>query len=364
MRFFLSAFRHVKACISGSASDSQPSQTPSAPPDSTPSQTPPVLSDSAPSQTADQRQYEHDFVMLTCSLERDMYRCLNAYQSFERFFEDSEIIPYYICVPERDLQKFEACFSESLDNRELQRLPIFLTERALMERAGEPVENALSLPGYYLQDALRLSFGKTGIARHYFMNDSDGYFIRKFDKSHLYQDSKLRFNFHEVWHAPKTDQEMQDLTDTFGTGHGNEEFINLNISYYDIQKMVKSLLQHHDEHYRNFTCTPCAFDSNVINDLQECLKQTGVGNFTNAIRMVPFAFQYYGEFLSKTNQLIPGPFLFFTVEPHIKELKVPRTYFDDPKKFGIQYQSVDYSGGNGGVPHDRVKPEITYIEVS
>jgi Family of unknown function (DUF6492) len=306
------------------------------------------------------QKYRHDFAMLTCSFSRDMKRCFNAYHSFEKFFVDK--VPYFICVPECGLKNFEIYFTQKLNESEIHVLPEFLTERELMEMAGEPVEPALALPGYYLQDALRLSFGLTGLAKHYFMNDSDGYFIKQFDKNKLYQagTGKLMYSFHETWHRPRTASEMAYFTKRNGLGHANKEFVELNISYFDIQKMIKQLIDNRNNKFSNYTCTPTAFDSNIIRELKKYLIKVGLNNFTNIIRMIPFAFQWYGEFLDKHQELIPMPFLFFTCEPHIKTWEVPRGYFDDPVKCGVQYQSVDYSCGIPGVAHDRVKPHIIY----
>ncbi len=304
--------------------------------------------------------YKHDFAMLTCSFSRDMKRCFNAYQSYEKFFVEK--VPYYLCVPEHDLEDFNKYFLEGANEHKIDALPTFISERQLIEMAGEPVESVLALPGYYLQDAIRLSFGLTGLSKHYFMNDSDGYFIKKFNLKYLYKNGKLMFSFHEVWHAGKTEKEMMDLTKTFGLGHGNKEFIDLGISYFDIQQMIKTLLNSHDKKFRNFTCTPSSFDSEVICELHKVIQKNGLKSFTNAIRMIPFAFQWYGEFLVKKDKLISMPFLFFTCEPHVETWKVQRDYFEDPSKFGIQYQSVDYSQGNGGIPHDRIKPNIFYVD--
>lgn len=307
------------------------------------------------SKTLVKGSYQHEFVMLTCSYKRDLERCFNAYQSFENFFVEE--VPYYICVPENDLEFFESRFNTGISDKKIEKFPIFMTESELMRLAGEPADYSVTMPGYYLQDALRLSFGLTGISRHYFMNDSDGYFIKKFSKDSLYKNGQLMFSFHEVYHNAKSSIERE----TSGFEHGNKEFMDLYLRYYDIERSIKCILKSDSDKFSNYTCTPTSFDSDIIKEMRGYIVKEGFGNFTNIIRMVPFAFQWYGEYLMKTNRLIPQPFLFFTVEPHIVELRVPPSHFDDPLKVGIQYQSVDYSGGSGGVPHDRVKPEIIFI---
>ena len=299
--------------------------------------------------------YQHEFAMLTCSLKRDIERCFNAYQSFEKFFVEK--VPYYICVPEEDLVLFQSRFHKGVSDGEIEKNPIFMTERELMELANEPADYSVKMPGYYLQDALRLSFGLTGIARHYFMNDSDGYFIKEFSKESLYKDGQLMYSFHEAHHHAKTAEQRQ----ISGFEHGNSEFLELKLRYFDIERAIKRILKSDSDQYSNYTCTPTPFDSDVIKELHNYIIKEGFGSFTNIIRMIPFAFQWYGEYLLKTGRLIPQPFLFFTVEPATTELKVPPSYFDDPLKVGIQYQSVDYSGGTGGIPHDRVKPKIIFI---
>lgn len=305
-------------------------------------------------------KYQHDFVMFTCSFRRDLERCFNAYESFEK--HTKEQMPYFICVPENDLMDFETLFKNKINTKQIKKIPVFITERWLMEVAGEPIDSALELPGYYRQDALRLAFGLTDIAKHYFMNDSDGYFTKEFDKNMLYRKNKLMFSFHETWHKPKTQNEMQAITDKFGHGHGNLEFINLGVSYFDIQKTVKVMLGNNTNKYRNYTCTPTCFDSSVVTQLKKQLEHVGVVSFSNAIRMIPFAFQWYGEFLDKIGLLIPMPFMFFTCESHVKVWKVKRDHFDDPMKIGIQYQSVDYSKKVGGEAHDRIRPVIEYYD--
>ena len=295
--------------------------------------------------------YIHVFAVLSKSYIRDIHRSYNAYQSFERFFVDKSV-PFFIVVPECDVKDFENLFEDGIKKNEISKLPIIMTERDVLERAKEPVEAALSMGGYYVQQIIKLCFGLTGLARHYFILDPDGFFTREFDLAYLYKDGILQYTFHECWHRCRTRNEIDALNEI---GHGDSNLAKFGIKFFDASKTIKQILGITADCYRMYVVSVAAFDSDIIRELKLRLINSGVNNFSYAIHIVPFEFQWYGEYLHASRGILPLPYLFHIVEPSVEVLHIEKDFNEQLGKYGVQYPSVDYVNNR---ENPRVKPII------
>jgi hypothetical protein len=297
--------------------------------------------------------YTHELAVLSKSYIRDIERSYNAYQSFERFFSNKSA-PFFIVVPECDVRDFEDLFASGIKKNEISKPPIIMTERQILERANEPVEAALSMGGYYVQQIIKLCFGLTGLARHYMILDPDGFFTRDFDPTYLYRDDVLQYTFHECWHRCRTRHEIDELDEV---GHGDSKLIGYGIRFFDASKIIKQALGITVDCFRNYVASPGAFDSSVIQELKLQLVKGGINNFSYAIHIAPFEFQWYGEYLHASRVVLAIPYLFHIVEPSVEVLHIEKDFNEQPGKYGVQYQSVDYEN-NRETP--RVKPVMVY----
>jgi len=91
--------------------------------------------------------YQHNFAILSKSYIRDLNRSYNCYESFEKYFLNNEHVPYFIIVPDCDLKSFKLLFTEKHQNRDIAKIPIFMSERQILEASSEPVEAALAMGG-------------------------------------------------------------------------------------------------------------------------------------------------------------------------------------------------------------------------
>jgi len=203
-----------------------------------------------------------------------------------------------------------------------------------------------------VQQIIKLCFGLTKIAKHYFIIDPDGYFTKNFDKNCLYYNGQLKFSFHECWHNARTAEKMIEMNEV---GHGDKNLIETGVSFFNGQQAIKLLLKNTDDSFRNYVASPNVFDSTVIHSMKLYLQKNGLQNFSNIIRIMPFEFQWYGEYLNTYFTLIPMPYMFLICEPSVAKWTVKKGYDQDPNKYGIQYQSVDYEKDN---VNDRVRPII------
>jgi hypothetical protein len=298
--------------------------------------------------------FTHEFAVLSKSYIRDIERSYNAYQSFERFFSN-KTTPFFIIVPECDVRDFENLFVSGIEKKEISRLPIIMTEREILERAKEPVEAALSMGGYYVQQIIKLCFGLTGLARHYLILDPDGFFTREFDPAYFYnKNGVLQYPFHECWHRCRSLNEIDALSEL---GHGDNALTRFGTRFFDASKTIKRILGITIDCFRNYVVSVSVFDSDVIHELKLSLIEGGINNFSYAIRIAPFEFQWYGEYLHASRGVLPLPYLFHIVDPSVEVLHITKDFDMQPGKFGVQYPSIDY-GNNKENP--RAKPKIVY----
>jgi hypothetical protein len=307
---------------------------------------------------SEQLSYEHDFAFVSKSFRRDLLRSLNSYISFEKYFLGSENTPYYIIVPDADLESFHAVFQTACRQGDINHIPLIVNEETILERTGQPYSACQAMEGYYLQQVIKLSFGLTGIARNYMLIDADCYFIHPFDRNHLLAPDRPACFIHEAWHGGFSRQELERNREM---GHGDARLAGFDYRFIDAAVLIKTVLGATSAIYRNYVVSANIIDSNIIRALNTHLKTRGIANFVYAIQVAPFEFQWYGEYLYMTQDVATRPYPFFSVDPSEIGVVLQRNQFSPFGKFGIQYQSVDYSSGTSE-EHSRIAPDIRFLD--
>ena len=76
-------------------------------------------------------EYKNEFAVLNKSFKRDVKRSANLYESFEKYYIGAENIPFYIVIPETDLDLFKSEFNSLKLENKIKGLPIFITEHKI-----------------------------------------------------------------------------------------------------------------------------------------------------------------------------------------------------------------------------------------
>lgn len=290
--------------------------------------------------------YKNDFAILNKSYIKDLKRSFYLYESYERFSEEKW--PFYMVVPKKDIDSFVTFFDKQKKNKLIKGLPVFLSEEEVLSMSGEPVEATLKMPGYYVQQVIKLCFGLTNLSKHYFIIDSDIFFTKPFNKSILYDNQVLKFSFHQNNHSCKNPDNI--------SGHGDHLLHSVGVSYYEAEKTIKLVLKNKDDCYRNYVSASTAFDSDILYRFKKYLVENGLVNFTNIIRIVPFEFQWYGEFLYTYGHFIAMSFVFDICESNVRICKLSK----DSKKIGVVYPSTDWRDRKNPKANKFDKPDLVY----
>jgi hypothetical protein len=108
------------------------------------------------------------------SFADDLARFKNLIDSIDRY--NTEKIPFFVSVPESDLELFKPLLSQS-------SYANLLTDEDLLTQSNALGESrAKSYSGSLLQQIIKVAFGMLGNASRYVVIDSDSFFIRPFGK--------------------------------------------------------------------------------------------------------------------------------------------------------------------------------------
>lgn len=265
------------------------------------------------------------------SFSKDLKRSYNLYTSYVKHVKNYENIPFVIVIPKSDLDLFANYFSN------FKVKPIFMTEEDVLTQCQEPLVSIID--GGWSQQVIKLCFGLTNFARYYFIIDSDIYFTKDVDIEDDILNKYKNIPFFIVSERCISDKEIEE--------DKKKDFYILNgqgtkISYFGVKSLVKSILGSSDSCYRGYVLGFQIFDSEVIYALRKHVKDRGVSNFTHLIRLVPFEFQWYGEYLSNIGQLEPANPIFSYYDPGVgKAFCRSEDASEDKNAYGIWFQSID-----------------------
>lgn len=291
--------------------------------------------------TKDNKNYQHNFVILNKSFSKDLERSVNLYISFEKHFKGFEDVPFIIIIPASDLSLFNKRFEQEKPN--LKKLPIIKTDEEILFKTGEP------LPlnnGWWTQQVIKLCFGLTDYSRYYFIIDSDIYFTKDYDwhKELIFKDNLAPF-FLTNSCLSKDEIESEKLK-----AYSTRDRIEW--SFYGVKSLVKSILGSSDDCYRGYVLGYQIFDSEIIKQLKDHIRERGVHSFTHLITLVPFEFQWYGEYLNMQKK-INSAYPIFSYYGLDNSYCRSESNVEDPRSFGIWFQSIDYENDKKRNPKAR-----------
>ena len=118
--------------------------------------------------------------MLFCkSYDQDMLRARRLAESIAHYNEDN--IPFYLCVPAKDVSDFQACFGE---------IPCtyIAMEEVLARTCAAHGNVPIGFEPHLMPMLLKMEFWRMGLCRYYVWLDSDSYFIRPFGLKDFFYD--------------------------------------------------------------------------------------------------------------------------------------------------------------------------------
>ncbi|WP_157064487.1 DUF6492 family protein [Rickettsia sp. MEAM1 (Bemisia tabaci)] len=280
-------------------------------------------------------KYQYDFAILNKSFTRDLNRSLHLYESFEKYFVDAENTPFYVVVGKDELDLFKNAFTDK-NKGAIQRMPNFMTENEVLEKCGEP---DVTIQGNWTQQVCKLCFGTLGIAKNYITIDSDTYFTKKFDKSVLFHGDVIK-----TWASKKgleqieADKKYKTYFPTMSCKLNQGIAIDTKLNWYDSLTFIKQFFGGNkiDENYA-FVTTHQFFSSDAINRMKKFIKNKGY-NFATLIFLIPFEFQWYGEYVLQHEPFFIGEGVFSLIDNESD--CIPEEGYD--VHYGVTYQAIIY----------------------
>jgi len=246
---------------------------------------------------------------------------------FERFWaslqkHNVENIPFFACVPEKDLDIFKEKISNSL-------LIQWITDEKVVEMSpGGNIEIYRDLSPSLSQQIIKSEAWRVLEIENYVCFDSDSVVIRDLGiKDFLSQDGAP----YTVMHQHKMFWELSLKR--------SEKYLN---NYLELSEKIKSFFDRSGPDF-NFGPTPCIWSKNVWKDLYEKTLKPSGRSFWDAIIEIPSEIMWYGEAIleHKSIPLIP-------IDPLMKAYLYPwqlKGSYKLPKKklakiyIGVVYQS-------------------------
>jgi len=252
---------------------------------------------------------------------------LGDINSFERFWaslqkHNVENIPFFACVPEKDLDIFKEKISNSL-------LIQWITDEKVVEMSpGGNIEIYRDLSPSLSQQIIKSEAWRVLEIENYVCFDSDSVVIRDLGiKDFLSQDGVP----YTVMHQHKMFWELSLKR--------SEKYLN---NYLELSEKIKSFFDRSGPDF-DFGPTPCIWSKNVWKDLYEKTLKPSGRSFWDAIIEIPSEIMWYGEAIleHKSIPLIP-------IDPLMKAYLYPwqlKGSYKLPKKklakiyIGVVYQS-------------------------
>ncbi len=215
------------------------------------------------------------------SYSTDLRRVVRLAQSVERF--NSELIPFYVSVPQADVQLFKEHLSafqvEILDDESIIACTAY---------ANSPVLK--KLPGHLLQQVVKSEYWRLGVSTAYVCLDSDAVFIRPFRHADFLLDKDCPYTV--------MDEAHEHLEACLLAGKKS-----IMTSYFKEAHSVQTALERQGRAYA-FGPFPLVWHRDVWQSLDAQYLQPRSMTFMDAIQRAPLESRWYGEALLKY-QAIP-----------------------------------------------------------
>ncbi len=280
---------------------------------------------------ASEHKYEHDLAIMNKSFKRDLERSVILYKSFEKYFLGAESVPFVIVIPAGDWDLFMNRFKNLKDRKEIENIPQFITEQEVFERCNEP---DISSNGGLAQQAVKLCFGSTRIAKNYIMMDSDNYFIKEFDPKILFKGGVSKtFS----WKLPESYIEKNKIAILSCCINPIMRNNGQSITHYDMHVFIKDFFGNKKKEFYGFVMSPFVFNSDALARMKKWIDKKGGYKIATLIRLMPFEMQWYGEYMLQHENFIPMNAIFTLIE------SPDHCYLEDGgDAYGFTFQAIIY----------------------
>lgn len=248
-------------------------------------------------------------IVLYCKSYRgDLDRVTVLAESIVKFNKDN--IPFYVSVPEQDVNVFKERLLES----------------AIIIPDQEIFSDNLHEQGWMTQQIVKSSFWKLDLCHNYLMIDSDSYFIKPFYIKDFIVDG--------TENTPYT--VMHEQKDLFSWSSNKKEVLGFDPmdGFKDCREAIMSLFDRKGRLY-DFGPSPCIWSSKVWKALEEKYLEPNKLTLATVLRNIRSEFTWYGESLL-ADKTIP----IFPVEPLFKVFHYKQQYIDSNNS---GYKESDYS---------------------
>lgn len=245
---------------------------------------------------------KYNLVLFCKSYRGDIQRIKILKQSIDKFNVDK--IPFVISCPESDIPLFEKTLRTNNEYYDF----IIVSDESVLKANNLSSSN---IQNWKNQQIIKLGFYKLGLCNHYTIFDSDCYFIDNFYITDFMYDKNTPYLFMTENLNPKT----------------NHLFI-------------KNYFKRHGRTY-DFVHMSQVFSYDVLCDMEKNFLNKNKLTFLDLINMYPYEFNWYGEYLLKTeiHNIIPAI-------PKLRRYDYQEDYVLDRHR-GIRIKDLIAMGYNG-----------------
>lgn len=228
-----------------------------------------------------------DLVLFCKTYNGDIERFKILKKSTDKFNFDK--IPFYVICPKKDKELFLSLKT----GKENYDYNIVTDEEVLSMSSNESHKQ-----NWYSQQVIKLSFYKLGLCKHYFILDSDCYFIRDFKiKDYIFDENTPYLPLTEPLKGAETNfmqlfRSIDNKNDEKLWNTGSKNYINR-------------------EGKRFCLNLPCVFSTDVLKDMEKKLLEKNNLTYQKLIEINPFEFEWYCDYIIKykpINYIVCTPF--------------------------------------------------------
>lgn len=245
--------------------------------------------------------YDQKFVVMNKSYSKDLEWSLALYRSWSKY--SVRKASFFVIVPRKDVANFTQRFADEMQCNRIAETPIILSEEDVLDVADIRLPPDMS--GWHIQQIIKLCFSKTGFSRHYLTLDSAMIFTKPFDFSDLYSSEGI---FYTAATRVRKDEFYGHYLQVDEKGWLNGELVNLSQSL----EAICRFMGNKSEFTHWYIAANGFFDSECAKGLEAYARKNGIDGFVGLIRMAPYEFAWYGEyvFTQRQEQFMPkGPLI-------------------------------------------------------
>lgn len=259
-------------------------------------------------QTEVKSNYLHNFIVVNKTYKKDLDWSILLYESYEKFCLDP--VPFVFVVPQQDIELFLYKISHFKNNGKLKETPIIISEEDLLTSGGITNEDLSGYSGWLIQQVIKLIFWIGFETDVYLTLDSASCFVKPFNLSDIFFDA----NGKPKTFARRTTrlERMKNYEEAHEGGfYKGVQVKNLAIAFDGVDSIYGC--SNEITHYYNHSFN--VFSAKNISKMLIFLHNNGINKITDALRIAPYEFTWYGAFVyCKCNEdFIPMDSPFYVV---------------------------------------------------